>query len=185
MSGTAEDLAGKYARPELERRWLLARVPDGLARPRAIADRYVEGTRLRLRAVDDRAVGRQDWKLGQKVRPDPSDPGRVAHTTLYLDEAEHRLLGRALPGRDLTKVRWRWDTRGGPYSVDVFEGELRGLVMAEVEHQSAEDLAARAAPPGAIAEVSADDRFSGGSLAGLRARELGGLLADVGFTPDG
>ena len=41
----------KYAVVERERRYLVARVPDGVEQVVEIVDRYVEGTRLRLREV--------------------------------------------------------------------------------------------------------------------------------------
>ena len=45
----------KYAHVERERRWLLAAVPDlpHDARRLTIVDRYVRGTRLRLREVTE------------------------------------------------------------------------------------------------------------------------------------
>lgn len=56
-----------YAVVERERRFLLRRLPDGVVRTSAIIDRYLLGTRLRLREVvgDDGHVVR---KLGHKVR---------------------------------------------------------------------------------------------------------------------
>lgn len=149
---------GAYARVEQERRWRLAALPDGLADGRHVVDRYVDGTRLRLRRVSagDRVV----WKLGQKVRPDPADPSVVRVTSTYLDEAEAAVLS-ALPAAVVEKTRWR----RGRLVVDVFAGRLAGLVLAEVE---VEDLAADvpevADLTGAV-EVTADDRFSGGALA--------------------
>ena len=57
----------KYAVVERERRFLLASLPDGVVSTKQIVDRYVTGTRLRLREVreDDGTVIR---KLGHKVR---------------------------------------------------------------------------------------------------------------------
>jgi hypothetical protein len=68
-------MATKYARPERERRWLVAKLPDmSLAiDARLINDRYLFGTRLRLRCVTPLAGGAPKYKLGQKVRPDPTD----------------------------------------------------------------------------------------------------------------
>jgi CYTH domain-containing protein len=151
----------KYARPELERRFLLDGVPEGLVPKARIEDVYLDGTRLRLRRVTQ-VDGEVVRKLGQKVRVDPADPSAVWLTTIYLDEAEFDLLA-ALPGQPLVKDRFDWP--GTDVSVDVFDGALAGLVMAEAERTDAEALAAVAPPPGVVREVTHDDRYSGGRLA--------------------
>ena len=43
----------KYARVERERRWLLASAPELGSGPMDITDRYLVGTRLRLREVTE------------------------------------------------------------------------------------------------------------------------------------
>jgi CYTH domain-containing protein len=148
----------KYARPELERRWLLDAVPDDVVPKARIEDRYVDGTRLRVRRVA-LADGSVVWKFGQKVRVDEDDPSEVWLTNLYLDEAEYELLA-ALPGHDLVKERFDWPGTG--CSVDVFAD---GLVLAEAERTDRAALDAVDAPPGAVREVTQDDRYSGGRLA--------------------
>ncbi|MET8397685.1 MULTISPECIES: hypothetical protein [Streptomyces] len=59
---------GKYSRVERERRFLLASPPNPsmVTVTRVITDRYVNGTRLRLRRADF-ADGRCELKLTQKV----------------------------------------------------------------------------------------------------------------------
>ena len=172
---TREHDPRKYARPERERRFLLAGVPAGLGPPAHIRDRYLEGTRLRLRRVEgpDGPIVR---KLGQKVRTDPQDPAEVWITNLYLDEDEYEALA-GLPAAVLDKARHPWPAFGG--SVDVFAGSLAGLVLAEIE--CADEVAFRSvtAPSGARADVSHDDRFSGGTLATLDRRSLVVLLGEL------
>jgi CYTH domain-containing protein len=161
MAGSCHPRGVKYARPELERRFLLGAVPDGLVAKAHLEDRYLTGTRLRLRTATS-PDGTVVHKLGQKVRVDPEDPSTIWLTTIYLDEAEAALLA-ALPGDDLVKDRFDWPGTG--CVVDVFGGPLAGLVLAECERTDAEALAAVEAPPGALGEVTHDDRYSGGRLA--------------------
>ena len=73
----------KYAHIEAERRFLLAELPPTWRDTPALTifDRYLSGTRLRLRKVEANAE-QPTWKLGQKVRLSGQSPGRVAHTTL-------------------------------------------------------------------------------------------------------
>src|ERR1700729_1819137 len=68
---------GKYARIERERRFLLAGPPPPMAvtgRHR-ITDRYLPGTRLRLRRIDNLNRGEREFKFTQKVPA--SRPGYV------------------------------------------------------------------------------------------------------------
>ena len=81
----------KYAKPEIERRFRLDRVPPEASDPVEITDRYLEGGHLRLRCV--RIPGQPaTYKLGHKHRLDPDDPLRRLHTSLYLTEGEHAML---------------------------------------------------------------------------------------------
>jgi hypothetical protein len=163
---------GRYAQPEREQRWVLARRPDGLDRPVSILDLYIPGTRLRLRRMEtDTEVV---YKLGQKVRPTPDDPELVRLTNMYLSESEYGSVAR-LGGAEIRKTRWRWMPGDGPLVVDVFEGPLAGLVLAEVE--LGPDEARRQPPPLVVADVTNDDRFSGGRLAPITPAQLTALLA--------
>ncbi len=127
-----------------------------------IEDRYLDGTRLRLRRVGD--AGSVVFKLGQKVRAVADDPSLVWVTTLYLTEQEHRRLS-ALPAAVLTKTRRRVDHRGTIFAVDEFAGDLRGLVLAETELPGGATGGRLELPPWLGREVSSDERYTGAALA--------------------
>lgn len=153
----------KYAHVERERRWLLAAAPEGLETERslAITDRYLVGTRLRLRETlaDDGAVVR---KLGHKVRLGDG-PDEIACTSVYLDDAEWAALS-VLESRLLRKVRRRAHLDGVPVSLDEFEGHCAGLVLLEVDRGDGPDTGLPAALD-AVAEVTSDGAFTGAELA--------------------
>lgn len=173
----------KYARVERERRFLLASPPDAatVVRTRHIVDRYLDGTRLRLRhlvadePLEDGSV-EDVRKLTQKV-PDPGPSGQQGLiTNTYLSVAEYEVLV-TLPGRELTKTRLSVP----PFGVDLFDGPLAGLVLAEAEPATAEEAEALAPPPGAVAEVTTDVRFTGGRLVWASRTELRTWLDDHGI----
>jgi CYTH domain-containing protein len=154
------DVGSKYARTEIERRFLLAGVPDGadVLAVHEIDDRYLDGTRLRLRRMAQ-VGGPTALKLTQKL-PAPDGHGRQgALTTLYVSEEEYAALA-ALPAATLSKTRLSI----APYGVDVFGGHLEGLCLAEVEFESEQDAAAFRPAAFCRAEVTADRRFTGGEL---------------------
>jgi CYTH domain-containing protein len=171
---------GRYARVEREQRWVLRALPDERDRPVSIADLYLDGTRLRVRRMETETG--VVYKLGQKVRPEPANPGVVKLTNMYLSAEEYSTLIQ-VGGAEILKTRWRWTPGPRTLAVDEFQGRLGGLIMAEVElHPDERRLDD---PPLAAADVTDDDRFSGGVLAATTSAEIAGLLADLGVGRDG
>jgi CYTH domain-containing protein len=170
----------KYALVERERRFLLAGPPPGPGAASAgraeIDDRYLTGTRLRLRRVTRASPADPELKLTQKVPARRPGPVRGLITNIYLSPAEYGVLA-TLPGAALAKTRLFFP----PYAVDVFGPPRQGLVLAEVELTSDADLAACPPPPGAVAEVTDDERFTGGRLAVTPRAELLSWLAEFGL----
>ncbi|HEY8081035.1 MAG TPA: hypothetical protein VIE15_03015 [Acidimicrobiales bacterium] len=143
----------KYAHQEDEQRFLVAELPETTTSPRLIEDRYLVGTRLRLRRVS--GIGAPIAKLGHKVKVSDAGPSAVWHTSMYLDDAEFAAL-EALPAMTVSKRRWVLPDGG---SADEFLGDLEGLILIEGDRPMA-------APRDAV-EVTDDVRFTGGELAAL------------------
>ncbi len=162
---------GKYARHERERRFLVRSEPPTLHASRRIEDRYLDGTRLRLRHV--RAREQSVYKLTQKVRIDELDPAAVFVTNIYLSADEYLRLS-TLAGSTVAKTRSVCPTDTHRFVVDAFHGRLEGLRLAEVE---VHDLSERLAVPDWVGpEVTHDNRFSGGYLAAASEDEVKALL---------
>ena len=164
--------ASKYAQVERERRFLVREVPraEPWAR-RAITDLYLEGTRIRLRQSVGIVDGQVEVvrKLTQKL-PDvlPVGGRRGTITTMYLDEAEYESLS-SLSGRWLTKERLSFPSLG----VDVFQGRLAGLIIAEVEFSDDDAMLQFVAPSWCRAEITEHDGLTGGNLARIAMLEPG------------
>jgi CYTH domain-containing protein len=79
---------------------------------------------------------------------------------MYLTADEYELLAR-LPAASLRKRRLSMP----PLGVDLFEGVLAGLVLAEAEFADDEAVTRFAPPSWAVADVTTDQRFTGGHLA--------------------
>ncbi|MGC4054941.1 MAG: hypothetical protein QM757_39370 [Paludibaculum sp.] len=166
-----------YARIERERRFLLNRFPDSdVTRIRRITDRYIDGTRLRLRQQSDDG-GPPTFKLTQKVPAQAAGAQQGLITSMYLTENEFRLLAQ-LPAATLSKVRYSVP----PWGVDILEGPLQGLRLAEAEFDSAAEADALVIPDFIHHEVTADPRFTGGQLARASRSNVENWLADYGIT---
>jgi CYTH domain-containing protein len=174
----AADRAGKYARVERERRFLPAVAPQtSHAREvRRITDRYLTGTRLRLRRVDRPAPVQPELKLTQKVPADRPGPLQGTITNTYLSQAEYDVFA-TLPAAVLTKTRLSIP----PLGIDVFDPPLHGLVLAEAEFTTDEDMCTFEPPENIVAEVTDDPRFTGGQLVQAHRTELISWLNDYGI----
>jgi CYTH domain-containing protein len=167
----------KYARIERERRFLLDGLPPEtpVVRTRRIIDRYIDGTTLRLRKQSDDG-GPLVYKLTQKIASRANGAQQGFVTSMCLAEHEHRLLAQ-LPANPLSKTRYSVP----PFGIDVFAGELEGLILAEAEFNSASDAEALVLPSFVLHEVSADDRFTGGRLARASRAEVEAWLLEFGI----
>jgi CYTH domain-containing protein len=168
---------GKYAKPEWERRFLLERIPAGakIHGSRKIIDRYIAGTTLRLRRQIDDEHGNVS-KLTQKIPTGRNGALQGAITTIYLTGHEHDVFA-ALAATVLTKTRYSVP----PFGLDVFDGVLSGLVMAEVEFNSGAEACTYTPPSFVVHEVSSDHRFDGGSLAAASRHEVEAWVAEYGL----
>lgn len=172
MPPTPPLLSGHYARLEIERRYLLRVLPpdfDSSAGTR-ILDRYLAGTRLRLRRMDPPG-SEPIFKLGHKYPTSAMPPGVVSMTSFYLNQAEYdRLLG--LEAREITKTRFGYAQGDARFGIDVFAGPLEGLITAEAEFETVEAFDQAQTPAFALADVTTEPLFTGGSLAALAADEF-------------
>jgi CYTH domain-containing protein len=164
----------KYARHEFERRFLLSALPDGMTKADAhtqITDNYITGTRLRLRKVRVPATNEWTLKLTQKFAPDPSDFSRTLITNIYLTEYEYEVLS-VFEANELRKNRYPFEHEGRRFTIDVFLGDLLGLLLAETEFGSEAEMRAFPLPPFAAREVTGDEMFTGARLVELTAADL-------------
>lgn len=166
--------ASKYARIERERRYLLQDLPEGLTRASPhlqITDNYITGTRLRLRKVRDPQTNKWTVKLTQKFAPDKEDFSRTIITNLYLTALETEMLAIS-DVNEIRKNRYWFEFEGRKFSVDMFLGDLFGLVLAEVGFETDEELNNFPKPPFAIADVTNNELFTGGKLCELSFADI-------------
>jgi CYTH domain-containing protein len=178
---SAKHSGHKYARVEHERRFLVDRLNAGLRwiAVRRIDDRYIERTFLRLRRMTHED-GSSVYKLTQKLPCATGAGAPILVTTLYVSESEFGVLSQ-LPAKILSKTRYSVP----PFGIDVFDGPLRGLILAEAEFDSAADAAAFVPPSFVRHEVSSDERFTGARLAAASRNELKSWLKEYALTiPD-
>lgn len=161
-----------YSRIERERRFALDALPvdvDVLGYER-LRDCFVTGTHLRLREVSLPSGEVVVVKLGQKIVDPtaPDDPRRRQMTTIYLDEREAGAL--PLTGLRACKRRYKYRDQGRTFCIDVWEEPpgAAGVIVAEVECDTDEELDAITCPSWAREEVTEDPEFGAVTLARRR-----------------
>ena len=100
----------------------------------------------------------------------------VSLTTIYLSADEYEALSR-MDGAALAKDRHRLDG----WAVDIHLGDHFGLVVAEIECEGEAAFASVEPPAGTVADVTHDDRLSGGQIAQLDRTATEALLAEFGI----
>jgi CYTH domain-containing protein len=102
-------------------------------------------------------------KFTQKFAPNPADFSRTLITNTYLNHQEAEVLS-VFEGNEIRKNRYYFDWEGHRSSVDMFLGDLFGLVLAEVGFETDDELENFKMPSFAVAEVTNHELFTGGRL---------------------
>ena len=173
----------KYARVERERRFLLKDLPEGLTRADPhlqITDNYITGTRLRIRKVRDPKTNKWIVKFTQKFAANPEDLSRTTITNTYLNALEAEILS-VFNSNEIRKNRYPFEFDGHRFAIDMFLGDLFGLVLAEVSFAGDDELDSFPKPPFAIADVTQDPVFTGGSLCELTFAEVRQHIVERGL----
>ena len=173
----------KYGRIERERRYLLKDLPEGMTRADdhlQITDNYISGTRLRLRKVRDPRSNKWVVKFTQKYAPNPTDLSRTMITNSYLNAAEYEVLS-IFEANEIRKNRYSLDFEGRKFSVDMFLGDLLGLVLAEVSFDTDEEMEGFQSPPFALADVTNNETFTGGKLCHLTFADIRNEVKRLGI----
>jgi lactoylglutathione lyase len=171
----------KYTRPEYERRFL---VPSGSpwrdvveTYSKVFDDLYIRHTRLRLRTLRDSQTGREFIKLTKKLESDSPYVQMIG--SIPLSPMEYEFISE-LEGERIRKVRYYHFYRGNVFSIDVFQDDLAGLVLCEVEAGGMEELMRVEVPDYAPLEVTEDPFFTGGNLCRTSREDLVRKLATIG-----
>lgn len=168
---------------EVESTYLAREVPAEIAgvEPIRLFDMYLASDDPKL--FDVRLRNRGDKYEITKKRPlKPGDFSTSTELTIWLDKTEFDALCKA-DGRVVEKDRYKVAIAGLPAEVDVFTGELTGLVWIDFEFL---DEAARQQfkPPACcLADVTQEFTLLGGQLAGKRYRDIAKTLEKFAYKP--
>ena len=88
-----------------------------------------------------------------------------------------------LKGRRVEKRRYYYKEKGVEYEIDVFRGDLKGLVLVDVEFKSRKEQKAFTAPGWLLADVTHEGFLAGGMVCGKKYKDLAKRLGALGYIP--
>jgi adenylate cyclase len=145
---------------EIERKWLVRELPDlGTLNREQIIQGYLavtsDGTEVRIRRKGEACF--ETVKRQGGLRRDEIE--------VEISHDQFRILWPATEGRRLEKTRYALQWNGHQLELDVYQGALAGLVIAELEFESVEE-SKRFSPPAWLGEeVTEEKRYKNSSLA--------------------
>jgi CYTH domain-containing protein len=147
---------------EIERKFLVAELPPELNQHpgQRIEQGYLaiapDGVEVRVRRRD-----------GQATLTVKSGPGQVrTEEEMAIDERRFDALWRLTEGRRVSKTRHELPLEDGAVAeLDVYDGELDGLLTVEIEFDSVDASERFTPPPWVGRELTGDARYANQSLA--------------------
>ena len=165
---------------ELERTFLAKELPEGLltAPSKELLDIYVPSTsehpNLRIRKLGEK------YEITKKYPVVEGDSSRQLEMTVPLTAEEFAELG-TIKGKQVLKTRYYYKRDGVDYEIDVFRGDLEGLVLVDVEFLSVEAKDVFLAPEFCLVDVTQEKFVAGGMLCGKTYDDIAEKLGTFGY----
>jgi CYTH domain-containing protein len=165
---------------ELEKTYLAKNFPEGLAKcdSKKIVDVYLPANRthpvLRLRQNGAK------YELTKKTPVADNDASRQREQTIVLDAAEFRQLSQ-LAGKRVSKIRYFYEYEKRTAEIDVFQEDLKGLVLVDFEFSASAEKDVFVPPDFCLADVTAEKFVAGGMICGKKYSDLAVALNKFGY----
>ncbi len=166
---------------ELERTYLLKYLPEGcLDSPhKLVVDTYypLESKHpvLRLRQSSEK------FELTKKTPVEGQNASAHTEETIKLSSEEAAAL-RQLSGKVVSKIRYYYPYKGRTADVDIFQGDLSGLILVDLEFDDAGSLETFLMPDFCLADVTEEEFLAGGMLCGKKYADISENLARFRYT---
>lgn len=169
---------------EFRRIFLLQNLPEPIERSSShlqIFDNYIENTRLRIRSI--RSPETKEWTFILQQRfPVNEQLSLWKIAEIYLSDNEHRVFesfekreikkNERVESSEIRKNRYFLDYEGIQISVDLFLGDLWGLILAKAEFETEKELLDFETPQFSVLEVTVESFFVGSNLVGKTFSEV-------------
>ena len=165
---------------ELEKTYLAKYLPEDLktSKSKEIKDIYIpkdiKHPVMRIRQKGDK------YEITKKQPLKENDSSEQSEHTINLTKEEFLALEQ-VPGRGVHKIRYYYNHRGVQAEVDVFQDDLKGLVLVDFEFKEVADKDNFEMPDFCLADVTQDELFAGGMLCGKKYTDIENHLKELGY----
>lgn len=165
---------------ELEKTYLAKKLPENLksCKFKEIIDVYIpklsDHPKIRLRKNGDR------FEITKKEPINRKDTSNLKEQTIILTETEFNALNK-LEGKRVRKIRYHYDYNGQMAEIDVFQDDLRGLVVVDFEFASLKEKNNFQMPNFCLVDVTQEDFIAGGMLCGKSYKDIKNQLIKFGY----
>lgn len=111
------------------------------------------------------------YEMTKKSPVKEGDSSHQTENTIPLIPEEFSELS-LLPGKRVEKRRYLYQEGKYKYEVDVFQGDLKGLVLVDVEFSSNEEKGVFVRPAWVLADVTQEEFVAGGMLCGKSYKDI-------------
>ena len=156
---------------ERELTFLAKHLPEGLADCdfKEIIDIYVpkesRHPTLRIRKNGDK------YEITKKEPVDENDSSEMHEHTTPLTKEEFKALSN-IKGKRIRKLRYYYDHNGRTAEVDVFQDNLKGLIIIDFEFETSEEKAKFEIPDFCLTDITQEEFFAGGMVCGKCYEDL-------------
>lgn len=130
---------------------------------------------LRIRRQGER------YEITKKERVG-SDFSHHIETTIPLTKAEYELL-QTLEGKRTAKTRFYYHENGVSYEIDVFKEKLAGLVVVDIEFNSAKEKDEFKAPEWLGTDITQEEFIAGANICGKSYEDIKEDLDRLNYIP--
>ena len=168
---------------EKELKYLVASIPADLDKydKKRLVDIYIprkEGhAAIRIRQQGDK------FSITKKTPVLVDGVQVLKEETIDITEEDFQIFKTMKNARILDKTRFYYPFGEHMMEIDVFSGELRGLVLAEIEFGSIDDLKSFKKPDFLLSDVTSQDFLAGGVLYKLSYGSIEEKLTEFGYSP--
>ena len=168
---------------ELEKTYLVKYLPKDLAK--FLSKEYIDIyfptlaihpiTRIRKRG--------NDCEITKKYVVNPGDASKQYEFTIPLTVDEFTELESSVKGKRSRKLRYFYDYKGIPSEIDIYQDDLKGLVIADFEFKDEALMNGFTMPEFCLVEVTQDKNTAGGMLVGKKYSDIEPILAKYQYKP--
>ncbi|MBC7798927.1 MAG: hypothetical protein H7Z37_18815 [Pyrinomonadaceae bacterium] len=167
-----------FPRIERERRFLLEGLPAPLTRASEhlqFFDNYLTETRLFLSQI--RVPKTKEWtrrfvqKFPTQIDENTLDLSRLTISEIELNAYEYEVLA-VFEGNELRYNRYFHETNAQIITIDLYIGDLWGLILATATFETDEAMQKFTIPDFVYSEVTQDEFFTGANLSNLKFADV-------------